>query len=121
MKSRNNRRRTRSVKGKRLGRLRSEFAERSFAHVCETGGARRTWLRTIEKVQKRYLLAAAAHNLGRIMRELFGMGTPRGLVAFVDLALASYLDIVALIRPLARSRHDGNRETREVATFLAAA
>jgi IS5 family transposase len=74
-----NRRRTRGARGKRLQRLRSELAERSFAHVCETGGARRTWLRSIEKVQKRYLLSAAAHNLGRIMRELFGMGTPRGL------------------------------------------
>lgn len=74
-----NRRRTRGARGKRLQRQRSEQVERTFAHVCETGGARRTWLRTIEKVQKRYLIAAAAHNLGRLMRALFGMGTPRGL------------------------------------------
>ncbi|MFN9267559.1 MAG: hypothetical protein ACK5V1_02830, partial [Planctomycetaceae bacterium] len=53
--------------------------ERTFAHVCETGGARRTWLRGIEKVTKRYLIAAMSHNIGRMMRELFGMGTPRGL------------------------------------------
>ena len=33
------------------------------------------------KVRKRYLIAAAAHNLGRLMRSLFGMGTPRGLQA----------------------------------------
>ncbi len=32
--------------------------ERTFAHVYETGGARRTWLRGIDKVRKRYLLAA---------------------------------------------------------------
>ena len=116
-----NRRRTRGQRGKRLQRLRSERVERSFAHVCETGGARRTWLRSIEKVQKRYLLSAAAHNLGRIMRELFGMGTPRGLVGFVDLALASYLAIITLLRPLAGSWRAKNRETQSAAPMLAAA
>ena len=35
---RNNRRRVRSPKGRRLQRLRSERVERSFAHVCDTGG-----------------------------------------------------------------------------------
>lgn len=81
-----NRRRTRDVRSKRLQRKRSELVERTFAHVCETGGARRTWLQGIGKVCKRYLMAAMAHNLGRLMRELFGMGTPRGLQQFVDLA-----------------------------------
>jgi transposase len=74
-----NRRRTRGERGRRLQRRRSERVERSFAHVCETGGARRTWLWGIDQVRKRYLLAAVAHNLGRLMRALFGMGTPRGL------------------------------------------
>jgi transposase len=77
----NNRRRTREARSKRLQRLRSERVERTFAHVCETGGARRTWLCGIEKVQKRYLIAVMAHNLGLIMRKVFGMGTPRGLQA----------------------------------------
>ena len=89
--------------------------------MCETGGARRTWLRTIEKVQKRYLLAAAAHNLGRIMRELFGMGTPRGLVGFADLALASYLAMVTLLRPLIGSWRGGKRELCVTTPLLAAA
>ena len=75
----NNRRRTQGDRGKRLQRQRSEQVERTFAHVCETGGARRTWLRGIENVRKRSLIAAVAHNLGRLMRALFGMGTPRGL------------------------------------------
>ena len=35
----------------------------------------------IEKVQKRYLIAAVARNLGLIMRKVFAMGTPRGLQA----------------------------------------
>jgi transposase len=77
----NNRRRTRGARSKRLQRLRSELVERSFAHVCDTGGARRSWLCGIEKVQKRYLIAAVARNLGLIMRKVFAMGTPRGLQA----------------------------------------
>lgn len=78
-----NRRRTKGERGKRLQRQRSEQVERTFAHVCETGGARRTWLRGLVDVAKRYLIAAVAHNLGRLMRALFGMGTPRGLQKFV--------------------------------------
>jgi transposase len=77
-----NRRRTRGQRGRKLQRLRSERLERSFAHVCETGGARRTWLTGIENVRKRYLISAAAHNLGLLMRSLFKMGTPRGLQQF---------------------------------------
>ena len=62
-----------------MQRKRSERVERSFAHVCETGGARRTWLRGIDKVRKRYLVSAMARNLGLLMRSLFGVGTARGL------------------------------------------
>jgi transposase len=74
-----NRRRVRGARGKKLQRLRSELPERSFAHVCETGGGRRAWLRGLVKVTKRYLVQVAARNLGVIMRQLFGIGTPRGL------------------------------------------
>ena len=38
---RGNRRRVRGKKGRRLNRWRSERCERTFAHVCETGGGRR--------------------------------------------------------------------------------
>ena len=76
-----NRHRTRRARSKRLQRLRSERVERSFAHVCDTGGARRSWLHGIEKVQKRYLIAAVARNLGLIMRKVFAVGTPKGLQA----------------------------------------
>jgi transposase len=74
-----NRRRMRGARGKRLQKKRSELVERSFAHVCETGGARRTWLRGKEKVNKRYLVQAAGFNLGLLMRVLFGVGKPRVL------------------------------------------
>ncbi len=76
-----NRRRVRGGRSKRLQRQQSELVERSFAHVCDTGGARRSWLHGIEKVQKRYLIAAVARNLGLVMHKLFGIGTPRGLQA----------------------------------------
>jgi transposase len=74
-----NRRRVRGERGKRLQRKRSELVERSFAHVCETGGARRTWLRGLQDVSKRYAVQAAAFNLGVLMRRLFGVGKPRTL------------------------------------------
>ncbi len=75
----NNRRRVKGNRGRALQRLRSERVERSFAHVCETGGSRRTWLHTIDKVKKRYMMSAMARNLGLVMRSLFGIGTARSL------------------------------------------
>jgi hypothetical protein len=74
-----NRRRVKGSRSRRLQRKRSEYVERSFAHVCETGGGRRTWLRGLENVTKRYVLQVAAHNLGLLMRKLFGIGKPRTL------------------------------------------
>ena len=74
-----NRRRLKRAKSRKLQRLRSERCERTFAHVCDTGGMRRSWLKKVVNVSKRYLIAAAAHNLGRILRKLFGVGKPRTL------------------------------------------
>jgi transposase len=72
-----NRRRTKGARSKRLQKKRSELVERSFAHVCETGGGRRTWLRGLTELTKRYVVQVAAHNLALLMRKLFGMGKPR--------------------------------------------
>lgn len=96
----NNRRRIRGDRGRRLQRQRSEKVERSFAHVCETGGARRSWLWGIDKVRKRHLMAAMAHNLGVIMRGLFGIGTARALQAAGDLADGLYFALIAILRLL---------------------
>ena len=74
-----NRRRVKGARSKRLQRKRGELVERSFAHVCETGGGRRTWLRGRKNVTKRYLIQVAAFNLGVVMRSLFGEGKPRVL------------------------------------------
>jgi transposase len=103
-----NRRRVRGDRSKRLQKLRSEYVERTFAHVCETGGSRRTWLRGLEKIRKRYLVQVAARNLGLILRSLFGIGTPRGLQGAFALICSLYLAIRARVRPL-----DGYRSHRD--------
>lgn len=74
-----NRRRVQGPRGRRLSKRRSEFVERSFAHVCNTGNNRRMWVRGTENVAKHYLLQVVARNLGVMMRTLFGIGTPRTL------------------------------------------
>jgi transposase len=74
-----NRRRVRGARGKRLLRQRGEYVERSFAHVYDTGGMRRTHLRGHENILKRLLIHASGFNLGILMRQVFGRGTPRGL------------------------------------------
>jgi transposase len=99
----NNRRRVRRNKGKQLQRLRSEHCERTFAHICDSGGMRRSWLRGLADVTKRYLIATAAHNLGRILRKLFGVGKPKvlqgsgSLAALVQLAISWSLTILAAL------------------------
>jgi transposase len=89
-----NRRRLKRAKSRQLQRWRSERCERTFAHVCDTGGMRRSWLKQVVNVSKRYLIAAAAHNLGRILRKLFGVGKPRTLQDLADLAALVQLLIV---------------------------
>jgi len=74
-----NRRRVRSKRGKALLRRRGELLERSFAHCLETGGMRRVHLRGRANILKRYLVHVAAFNLSLVMRQFFGVGTPRGL------------------------------------------
>jgi transposase len=74
-----NRRRVRGARGKRLLRCRRQYVERSFAHMYETGGLRRTHLRGHQNILKRLLVHAGAFNLGILMRKMFGRGTPRGL------------------------------------------
>ncbi len=72
-----NRSRLCSGVGKRAMRRRAEIVERSFAHILDRGGMRRTWLRGRDNVHKRYLIHVAGHNLGILMRLLIGAGTPK--------------------------------------------
>jgi transposase len=93
----NNRRRIRRAKSKGLQRRRSELCERTFAHVCDSGGMRRSWLRKVVNVTKRYLIAAAAHNLGRMLRKLFGVGKPKALQPEGVLAALIYFVSASLL------------------------
>ncbi|MBX3426908.1 MAG: transposase, partial [Pirellulales bacterium] len=96
----NNRARTQRGYGKRLQRKRSERVERSFAHVCETGGGRRTWLRGLANVRKHHLVKAAAHNLGLILRKLLGTGKPRAYAACCALVQLLHFAHITLRRCL---------------------
>ena len=86
-----NRRRIRGARGRRLLRLRGERLERPFAHLYETGGMRRVYLRGHANILKRLLIHAAGFNLGLIMRQLMGVGTPRGLQSRLSAAIAALL------------------------------
>ena len=72
-----NRRRIRGARGKRLLRRRGELLERPFAHYLEAGGMRRTHLRHHSNILKRLLVHVAGFNLGILMRNLIGTGTPK--------------------------------------------
>ncbi len=91
-----NRQRMKRSKGKNLQKRRSELVERGFAHVCETGGARKSWLRGLENVRKRHLISVAAHNLGLVMRTLIGFSKPRAFSAGVGLAVLCHLALFVL-------------------------
>ncbi len=115
----NNRRRVKGNRGRALQRLRSERVERSFAHVCGTGGSRRTWLRSIEKVQKRYLMSAMARNLGLVMRSLFGFGTARSLQAEGDLAdnlYSAWINMQSMLKRLFATINRVNQKSIEART-----
>lgn len=76
-----NRARLRSGIGKQTLKLRAEKVERSFELTLDRGGMRHTRLRGRDNVQKRYLMQVAAYNLGLIMRQLLGAGTPKEAIA----------------------------------------
>jgi transposase len=76
----------RSKSGKELLRRRGMHIERSFAHILDAGGMRRTTLRGWENLNKRFQLAAAFYNLSQLMRKLFGFGTPKQLAAVLKRA-----------------------------------
>lgn len=110
-----NRRRIRSERGKRLLRQRGEKLERSFAHLYETGGMRRVHLRRHPNILKRLLVHAAACNLGLVMRQLLGRGTPRGLQGY---EAALFLTLVRLLgevwaRSLTRTENADSLELLE--------
>tara|TARA_Y100001968_G_C19376789_1_gene728097 strand:+ start:70 stop:1524 length:1455 start_codon:yes stop_codon:yes gene_type:complete len=100
-----NRARVKRTKGKALQRKRGELIERTFAHFCETGAHRRVRLRGEENVRKRYLIHGAAFNLGLLMRQMLGAGTPRELGNAAARARALLLRAIALLSTLSNWSH----------------
>ena len=101
-----NRRRIRGARGLRLLRLRGERLERPFAHLYETGGMRRVHLRGHANILKRLLIHTGGFNLGLLMRQLIGVGTPRGLQGRPSAVVAALLALIWSPRALVR-RHEG--------------
>ncbi len=94
-----NRNRMKRAKAKGLQKKRAEILERSFAHMLDSGGMRRVWLRGRENVWKRYLIHACAFNLSLVMRDLYRAGTPRGLEALIRLLLQRFFALFSAFRP----------------------
>src|ERR1039457_6236348 len=95
-----NRRRVGGEKGRQLNRWRSERCERTFAHVCETGGGRRAWVRGQTNVSKVHTLKCAAYNLGLLLRKVWGYCKPRNsevAAAALFFAVLALLSVVAAI------------------------
>jgi len=95
-----NRRRVGGRRGKRLMRRRGEDVERTFAHVYDTGGLRRTYLRGHQNILKRLIVHAGAFNLGLLMRHVIGRGTPRGLQGRRRLWFLVWLTVSTLLAEL---------------------
>lgn len=93
-----NRRRIRGRRGRRLMRQRGERLERTFAHLYDTGGMRRTHLRGHTNILKRVLIHAGGFNLGLVMRQLIGLGTPRGLQGRLATVIATLFVLLRVTR-----------------------
>lgn len=94
-----NRRRVRGNKGRQLNRWRSERCERTFAHVCETGGGRRAWLRGQTNVSKMHTLKCAAYNLGLLLRKVWGLCKPRNAEAAGAALFLVFSTVLVLAMP----------------------
>jgi transposase len=107
---RNAKRSAGSKSGKALLRRRGMHLERSFAHILDAGGARRTTLRGLGNLNKRFKVSAAIYNLSQLMRKLFGVGTPKQLAAMAKALFLVWRAIVvagcALFRMVGTSPAD---------------
>ena len=95
-----NRRRIRGPRGQRLLRQRGERLERPNAHLYETGGMRRVHLRGHPNILKRLLVHVCGFNLGLLMRQLTGVGTPRSLQGRAAAVVGPLSALINLIRRL---------------------
>ena len=92
--------------------------ERPFAHLYDTGGRRRVYLRGHTNIRKRLLIHAGGFNLGLLMRQLIGVGTPRGLQGRVHALVAALLALIESLSELAtRYWPTSPLEHRSIARF----
>ena len=87
-----------SPTGQALMRRRGERAERSFQHVLDCGGGRRTTLRGRTNIEKRYRIQAMGANLSLLMRHLVGVGTPKQALAASRKGLAALRATLSTLR-----------------------
>ena len=116
-----NRRRVRGARGKRLQRVRSELTERTFAHMYETGGMRRVYLRGRENILKRLVVHAAAFNLSLVLRTMLEVGKPRqmqGLAARISLLLTTIVAMVGEFWSPSPQRKDHRVTFRRAVTLF---
>lgn len=83
-----------SQSGKALLKARGEKIERGFAHVLDSGGLRRTTLRGLVRINKRYLCGIIAFNLCLLMRKLTGIGTAKQAAAVAGRLFDAILRLV---------------------------
>jgi hypothetical protein len=114
------------ARGRRLMRQRGERIERSFAHLYDTGGMRRTHLRGHTNILKRLLIHAGGFNLGLVMRHLIGSGTPRGESLLLERrgnptghSLLMMPVAAAIIRPVSTQPTSAKQINREFRTYKA--
>src|ERR1035441_8142590 len=104
-----------SKSGKQLLQRRGMHLERSFAHILDAGGARRTTLRGLENLNKRFKVSAAIYNLSQLMRKLFGVGTAKQWAAKGKALFLIWRTIVVagcgLLRVVRTNRVERHRST----------
>ena len=87
--------RIRGARGHRLLRQPGELLERPNAHLYATGGMRRVHLRGHPNILKRLLVHVCGFNLGLLMRQLTGVGTPRSLQGRAAAAFGELIGLLA--------------------------
>jgi hypothetical protein len=88
------------------------MCERSFVHVLNYGGARRTTLRGWENIRKRYVIQAACANLALLLRHGTGIGTLKQSWAASDAALCALIVAIHVLLHQQIEHRDSNRHTQ---------
>jgi transposase len=71
-----------------------ELVEPRFQHLLDCGGCRRMTLRGRENNRKTYLIRAACCNLSLLMRQTYGVGTMKQMVAASQRLLKAGFDAI---------------------------